>query len=168
MKVPLYEEPQISTGIDKYDSNNPTALLTISDIDGTDIGGELFVLNFGGGVAPNYQIMYSLGDAAYLNVFNQRLSSWTLDGIFVPAKRCTKPGTTSQGTPNEPPGFYKMYEKYNIASPDNNPVKLTFSGLVVEAYIIAMNIPSFSKSDVSQMRFSLQLLGRIKKNGGAG
>jgi len=164
MRTPLYEEPQISVGLDKYGDGK--SLLTISDVDGAELDGDLFVSNFGGSVAPNYQIMYSLGPDAYLNVFSQRLSSWTLDGVFVPAKRCPNGDAAQQGTPNDPPGFYKLYEKYNIASPDNKSVKLSFSGLVVEAYIISMNIPSFSKSDVGQMRFSLQLLGRIKQNGG--
>jgi len=162
MGTPLYQEPQVSLGIDKYGSAR--TLLTISG-DDTDIAGDLFVTNFGGDVSPNFQIMYSMGPEAYLNVFSQRLSSWTLEGVYVPSQRCPEDGGgSSTGRSNDTPGFYKMYERYNIANDDNKFVKLAFSGLVVEAYITSMSIPSFSKTDVGQMRFSLKLLGRIKQN----
>ena len=160
MGTPLYQEPQVSLGIDKYNSNR--TLLTISDND-KEIGGDLFVTNFGGDVRPNFQIMYSMGPEVYLNVFSQRLSAWTLEGVYVPSERCPK-NKENGGRNNDTPGFYKMYERYNIANDDNKFVKLAFSGLVVEAYITSMSIPSFSKTDVGQMRFSLKLLGRIKQN----
>ena len=164
MGTPLYEEPKVSVGIDKY--NSKRTLLTISGDGNNDIAGDLFVTNFGGDVRPNFQIMYSMGPEAYLNVFSQRLSAWNLDGVYVPSGRCPSKsqGGDTTGRNNDTPGFYKMYERYNIANNDNKFVKLVFSGLVVEAYITSMSIPSFSKTDVGQMRFSLKLLGRIKHN----
>ena len=122
---------------------------------------NIWLTSLKGSVEPNYQIMYSIGADAYINSFNQRLSVWTITGIYIP-KLC------SGGS--RKPGFVSLYNSKNITK--TKATKITFDGITITGYIIRLTINDVMKQGIDGHIFSLDFLGRLgggrSTNGGGG
>jgi hypothetical protein len=64
--VPYYEGTPVRLTIAGYEDND-----------------KLFITKMAGSIAPNYQLMYSIGATAFLNAFSQRMSFWNLNGFHL-------------------------------------------------------------------------------------
>jgi hypothetical protein len=122
---------------------------------------ELWINSVKGGVEPNYQLMYSVGDGAFLNAFNQRFSLFMLDGIYIPSQ-C---GTVSS---DKEPEFLKFYKKHNIVTSSaaseediGDPIGITFNNITITGWVVKLAIGSYSKEGIDGHTFSLSFLGKI-------
>jgi len=125
------------------------ARLTVSGLDNE----EIWLLDIKGGTTPNYQLMYSVGNEAFLNAFNQRFSIFTLSGVHILA---TCEGEPTQG---EPP-FLTFYKNNNIVS-NATPVSVAYSGLTMSGYMVGLKLGSYNQEGIDGYQFTLEYLGKI-------
>ena len=152
-ELALFEKTQLGS----INDSKP-ARLTIKEFQ----NGRLFVNNVGGGVKPNYQLMYSIGDDIFLNTFSDRLSLWTLRGLHIL--------TDCEGAdvPGEPP-FLTFYKEYNIKT--ERTVSMSFAGITMKGYLVHMTVQDYNQNGVEGFQFNLQylaLLQNLEKGAAAG
>ena len=117
--------------------------------------GELIWLTaIGGGVSPNYQIMYSIGARAFINTFNQKLSMWTISGLYIPG--------TCEGAqdPDRQPPFVTFYNERNIVNSDE-PIRITFNNIVITGFLVNLEIQQYDQEGIDGHRFTLKFLGKM-------
>lgn len=117
----------------------------------------LWLTGLKGSVEPNFQLMYSFGPKAFINAFNQRLSMFSISGIYVPS-------TCNGGGAKGEPAFVGFYRKRNIVSSDD-PTKITFDGITITGWFVRLVIGEVTKQGIDGHLFSLDFLGRLKKAG---
>ena len=116
--------------------------------------GKLLITKIDGGVRPNFQLMYSLGADVFINAFNQRLSLWTLHGLYIPAV-CDN-GQNFKGEP----AFVDLYRKFNIRTA-RAPLDLAFSGIVLVGFFVEMKIGDYSQNGIDGFSWETPFLGRM-------
>jgi hypothetical protein len=117
---------------------------------------ELWLTGLRGSTEPNYQLMYSFGNSAFINSFNQRLSVFQISGIHV--------SQTCNGSQRGEPAYVPFYKKRNIVSSDA-ATKITFDGITLTGWFIKLNIGDVTNEGIDGHLFSLDFLGRMRKAG---
>jgi hypothetical protein len=138
-----------TSGLAKMADDKPVRLVIPQFNDG-----DLQITKIQGGVRPNFQLMYSLGADAFINAFNQRLSMWTLHGLFIPAV-CGN-GQNFKGEP----AFVDLYRKFNIRTA-KAPLDLAFNGIVLVGFFIEMKIMEYTQEGVDGFAWETPFLGRM-------
>jgi hypothetical protein len=115
----------------------------------------LWLLTISGGIAPNYQLMYSIGADAYLNAFNQRLSMFEIEGVYIPTACDT-------GAPRDEPAFMTLYKERNIVS-TSETTRMTYNGITIIGYFVKLDLGEYSKQGIVGHTFSLKFLGKIDR-----
>jgi hypothetical protein len=115
---------------------------------------RLWVTQINGQTVPNFQIMHAIGPEIYVNVFNHRLAPFNLAGIYVTAD-CE--GEVEQD--GEPP-FLTFYKQNNIVQ-RTTPLRITFNGIVIQGYMVRLNIGNYSQEGIDGHTFKLEFLGTI-------
>ena len=116
--------------------------------------GDLQITKIQGGVRPNFQLMYSLGSDVFINAFNQRLSMWTLHGLYIPAA-CGN-GQNFKGEP----AFVDLYRKFNIRTA-KAPLDLAFNGIVLVGFFVEMKVMEYTQEGVDGFAWETPFLGRM-------
>jgi hypothetical protein len=116
--------------------------------------GALQITKIQGGVRPNFQLMYSLGADVFINAFNQRLSMWTLHGLYIPAA-CDN-GQNFKGEP----AFVDLYRKFNIRTA-KAPLDLAFNGIVLVGFFVEMKVMEYTQEGVDGFAWETPFLGRM-------
>jgi len=116
---------------------------------------KLWLTNISGGIAPNYQLMYSIGADAYLNAFNQRLSLFQIEGIYVPT-------ICDTGSPRDEPAFMTLYKERNIVS-SSETTRVTYNGITIIGYFVKLTLGDFNKQGIEGHSFNLTFLGKIDR-----
>lgn len=124
--------------------------LTISGFESED----LWLTSIQGQWSPNFQLMYSLGVDVFINAFNNRLSDFTLSGIYIPETCETK------GNGGVPP-FIEFYKSHNIN--EKVPAKIAFDGITITGWIVKMMIKEYNQHNIDGHEFTIQFLGRLRE-----
>jgi hypothetical protein len=143
----LWRDTQVAS----INDNRPVRM-TVSGLNNE----ELWLTGLRGSVEPNFQLMYSFGNSAFINAFNQRLSQFQISGIFVAA--------TCDGGQRSEPAFVDFYKKRNIVSSED-PTKITFDGITITGWFTSMNIGDVTNEGIQGHLFTLGFLGRLRKAG---
>lgn len=115
--------------------------------------GRLWIRSISGGIKPNFQLMYSVGSSAYLNVFGQRMALWPMTGIHIPD---TCLGDTNAGEPS----FLKLYRNYNLETAEET-LDMAFSDISLSGFFVEMSIQEYNKDGVDGFQFKLVFLARM-------
>lgn len=114
---------------------------------------KLFITNMDGGVRPNFQLMYAIGPGIFLNVFQQRMSLFTLEGLYIVA-------TCGDADTEEEPAFFRFYKEHNIVATEEM-LTLAFSKITMTGYLIDLKIKNYNQDNVEGFVWVLQFLGWI-------
>jgi hypothetical protein len=120
---------------------------------------KLFLNDIQGETQPNYQLLYTIGAAKYLDVFSQRLSPFAITGLHIMTS-CTGANVVQQ----EEPHFYKFYQANNIvtrARQGKGPLFISFNGIVLKSYLIKLVWGSYQKERTDGHQFTLQILADL-------
>lgn len=116
--------------------------------------GKLLITKISGGVRPNFQLMYSLGSDVFINAFNQRLSMWTLSGLYIPSM-CDN-GKDFKGEP----AFVDLYRRFNIRS-GGVPLDMAFNGIVLVGFFVEIKIQDYTQKGIDGFSWEAAFLGRV-------
>jgi hypothetical protein len=144
MDLALFDKTQLGSM-----SDDKPARLTIKEF----VNAKLFITNLTGGVKPNFQLMYSLGDDVFLNTFSERLSMWELRGLHI-LTDCA-----GADVPGEPP-FLTFYKQYNIKT--EQTVSMSFAGITMKGYLVDLQIKDYNQNGVEGFAFVLQYLALLQ------
>jgi len=114
---------------------------------------KLFIVNMDGGVRPNFQLMYAIGPGIFLNVFQQRMSLFTLEGLYIMAS-CEDADT------EEEPAFFRFYKEHNIVASEEM-LTLAFSKITMTGYLVDLKIKNYNQDNVEGFVWVVQFLGWI-------
>jgi hypothetical protein len=131
-------------------ANDNKIRLTISGLDNA----KIFLTSVDSNVKPNYQLQYSVGAARFINSFNHRLSMLNIEGKYVLAN-CNGPLDAS----SEPP-FMQFYKQNNIST-SQNPIKISYSGIVINGFLISLDTGRHNQEQVDGFGFRMGFLGAI-------
>jgi hypothetical protein len=98
--------------------------------------------------------MYSLGADVFINAFNQRLSMWTLSGLYIPSM-CDN-GQDFKGEP----AFVDLYRRFNIRNAAA-PLDLAFNGIVLVGFFVEMKIQDYTQGGIDGFSWETPFLGRM-------
>lgn len=133
-------------------------------IDGLSAQNEQLYLNrIRGDIQPNFQLLYAIGPGKYINGFDQRLGPFAIDGVYV-LTDCEG----QQDTQTKPP-FMTFYEENNILTRVRNgqgPIRITFEGIVLEAWIVKLTIGDYQKEGIEGHAFTLNILAQLQDPAG--
>jgi hypothetical protein len=115
---------------------------------------QLWLTDISGMLKPNYQLMYSLGARVFINAFNNKLSMFKLQGIYVP-ETCSSSGN------GKTPEFVRFYREKNITQ--SSDAKIAFEGISIKGSIVSMEIANYSKQGIDGHGFTLSFLGRLRE-----
>ena len=124
----------------------------------TENNESLFFNSLNGEQQPNFQMLYALGPGKYINSFSQRLSPYVIEGLYLTT------GCEQQKETQAVPAFVTFYEENNIVARTfrgDGPMRITFLGLVLEAYLIKLVIGSYQKEGIDGHTFALHVLAEI-------
>jgi len=130
-------------------SDDKPARLTIQEFSNA----RLFVTDVNGGAKPNYQLLYTIGDQVFINIFSDRMSVWDLRGVHI-LTDCA--GEESSG---EPP-FLTFYRKHNITT--GVSVNMSFAGITLLGFLTELVLSGYNKEGVDGFAFSLKYLAKLK------
>ena len=114
---------------------------------------DTWLTDISGDVAPNFQLLYSLGTKAYINAFNNRLGTFMLAGIYVPATCDTEGGDV--------PAFIKFYKQVQITQ--KTATKMAFNGITIEGWAVKLGIKNYNQNSIDGHAFTIQFLGRVRE-----
>jgi hypothetical protein len=114
---------------------------------------NLWLTNVTGQVAPNFQILYSLGVKAYINAFSNRLGQFTLTGIYIP-ETCEDQGGRT-------PPFLKFYKEVQITN--KKPAKMSYDKISIKGWAVGLNLKNYSQNNIDGHEFTISFLGRVRE-----
>jgi hypothetical protein len=114
---------------------------------------EMWLLDIKGETSPNYQLMYAVGNDAYLNAFNQRFSLFSVSGVHI-LSTCS-----AQGASGEPP-FLKFYKNNNIVT-GSSTTNITYSGITMKGYMVGLALGSYNQEGIDGYQFTLKYLAKL-------
>lgn len=121
---------------------------------------EFWVTSVEGEVSPNFQLMYAIGPGAFLNAFNQRLSTFSLKGLHIPGS------CDGRDDESEPP-FMKFYKQFNIVTAGGtvetpgDPIGISFNNITLTGYVVKLQIREYSQQGIDGHAFVLMFLGVV-------
>lgn len=145
----LFKNPALAS----YEANNPILLL----VEGFEDSKDLFLEKVSGTLQPNFQLSYAIGNAAYINSFNERMGMYTIDGLYSTVN-CDDSGSPSaiRTLP-----FFQFYLANNINT-RQEPLRIVFSGTVIQGWIIKLNILGAKRTEqVEGLSYQLSFLGAL-------
>jgi len=123
-------------------------------VEGLSPDEQVWLTTIRGTTSPNFQLMYAIGPDTFINSFNQKLTLFSIKGIYVTSD-CGGAFTVI----GEPP-FLSFYRRNNINS-SVDAIKITFNGIVITGFLVKLDIGEFSKEGIEGHLFTLDFLGVI-------
>jgi hypothetical protein len=138
-----------STEIGEISASSPVRLV-INELNGANT----WITDIKGNLSPNFQILYSLGSRAFINVFNDRLGVFTLEGINITS--------ACENSDSEIPPFMAFYRAIKITN-KRTPIQMSFNKIVLSGWATSMDIGNYSKDNVEGNTFKIDFIGRIQE-----
>lgn len=132
------------------------ALLSIEGL--ANAGRDVIISDFTAQDAVAAQVTPTIGGPHYIYSLGQRLTDMTVRLVTYPAT-CTEEEETS-GVKNA----WAFYQKYRV-SPDNvTPIKLTFAGMTIHAFVFGMTTRAASSDGIPVVVLELSMQGWVDPN----
>jgi hypothetical protein len=138
------------TAIAPFANDNKVRLV----ISGLNTNDKIFLTGVKGEVKPNYQLQYAVGPGRYINSFTHRLSLFVIEGKYVLAN-CNGPFDAVTD-----PEFFQFYKERNISNSDE-AVQISYSGIVLTGYLVALTTNRHNQEAVDGFSFTLTFLGAV-------
>ena len=131
------------------------ALLSIEGL--ANAGRDVIISDFTAQDAVAAQVTPTIGGPHYIYSLGQRLTDMTV-------RLVTYPATCTEGETSGVKNAWAFYQQYRV-SPDNvTPIKLTFAGMTIHAFVFGMTTRAASSDGIPVVVLELSMQGWVDPN----